>query len=55
MADTFGHLIASFKGRHRDAILVIGEVLLQEALISVSSYSPLVGHIVLWLLAGDVG
>ena len=26
MADTIGHLVASFKGRHRDAILVIGEV-----------------------------
>ena len=26
MADTFGHLLASFKGRHQDAILVIGEV-----------------------------
>lgn len=27
MADTFRHLIASFKGRHQDAILVSGEVL----------------------------
>ena len=27
MADTIGHLVASFKGKHRDAILVIGEVL----------------------------
>ncbi|KAL0037452.1 hypothetical protein WJX79_008680 [Trebouxia sp. C0005] len=25
MADTIGHLVASFKGKHRDAILVIGE------------------------------
>ena len=28
MADTIGHLVNSFKGRHRDAILVIGEVLI---------------------------
>lgn len=26
MADTIGKLVDSFKGRHRDAILVIGEV-----------------------------
>lgn len=36
MADTFGHLVASFKGRHRDAILVIGEVHALHIELSVS-------------------
>ena len=36
MADTFGHFIASFKGRHQDAILVIGEVCFDFSLQTLS-------------------